>query len=107
MRNCLRTGAVLVLALLVGGCGSAPTSLADLNTSYERALARTAPLAVTLPPGTELERQAFGNLQRYFSGMTAASVAELTPVVYAPSIWALIMMVIRLLPRAVMRRVKF
>ncbi len=29
------------------------------------------------------------------------------PVVYAPPIWALVMMVIRLLPRAVMRAVKF
>lgn len=29
------------------------------------------------------------------------------PVVYAPSMWALVMLVIRLLPRAVMRRVKF
>jgi short-subunit dehydrogenase len=29
------------------------------------------------------------------------------PVVYAPPIWALVMMVIRLLPRAVMRKVKF
>jgi short-subunit dehydrogenase len=30
-----------------------------------------------------------------------------TPVVYAPPIWALIMMVIRSLPRAVMRRIGF
>ncbi len=30
-----------------------------------------------------------------------------TPVVYAPPIWALVMMVIRLLPRAVMRRIGF
>jgi short-subunit dehydrogenase len=30
-----------------------------------------------------------------------------TPVVYAPSIWRLIMAVIRALPRAVMRRVGF
>ena len=30
-----------------------------------------------------------------------------TPVVYAPPIWRVIMLVIRLLPRAVMRRVKF
>ena len=30
-----------------------------------------------------------------------------TPVVYAPSVWALVMLVIRLLPRAVMRRVGF
>ena len=29
------------------------------------------------------------------------------PVVYAPPMWALVMLVIRLLPRAVMRRVKF
>jgi short-subunit dehydrogenase len=30
-----------------------------------------------------------------------------TPVVYAPPIWALVMAVIRLLPRAVMRRIEF
>jgi len=30
-----------------------------------------------------------------------------TPVVYAPPVWALIMAVIRLLPRAIMRRVDF
>jgi short-subunit dehydrogenase len=30
-----------------------------------------------------------------------------TPVVYAPGVWALVMAVIRLLPRAVMRRVSF
>jgi len=30
-----------------------------------------------------------------------------TPVVYAPGIWRLVMAVIRLLPRAVMRRIKF
>ena len=30
-----------------------------------------------------------------------------TPVVYAPAIWALVMAVIRLLPRAIMRRVDF
>ena len=30
-----------------------------------------------------------------------------TPVVYAPSIWAVVMAVIRLLPRAVMRRIDF
>ena len=30
-----------------------------------------------------------------------------TPVVYAPPIWALIMMVIRLLPRRIMRRIEF
>jgi decaprenylphospho-beta-D-erythro-pentofuranosid-2-ulose 2-reductase len=30
-----------------------------------------------------------------------------TPVVYAPGIWRLIMLVIRLLPRAVMRKIEF
>jgi hypothetical protein len=30
-----------------------------------------------------------------------------TPVVYAPPVWRWIMLVIRLLPRAVMRRVAF
>ena len=36
-----------------------------------------------------------------------AAIQRGAPVVYAPSMWALIMMVIRLLPRAVMRQVKF
>jgi hypothetical protein len=71
-------------AALVAGCGAAPTSLADLNASYERALERTAPLAVTLVPGSEAERQVFDGVQRYFAGMTAASVRELTASVYAP-----------------------
>lgn len=75
--------------LLVGlgflsGCGTPPTPLAELNASYERALARTAPLAVTLVPGSELERRAFDNVQRYFAGMTTASVREQTATVYAP-----------------------
>ncbi|MEO8361050.1 MAG: SDR family NAD(P)-dependent oxidoreductase [Vicinamibacteria bacterium] len=36
-----------------------------------------------------------------------AAIDRGAPVVYAPSMWALVMMVIRLLPRAVMRKVKF
>lgn len=69
---------------LISGCGSPPTSLPDLNASYERALARTAPLAVTLAPGSDLERRAFDNVQRYFAGMTADTVREQTAIVYAP-----------------------
>ena len=69
---------------LLSGCGTAPNSLPELNASYERALARTAPLAVTLVPGSELERRAFDNVQRYFAGMTAASVRVQTASVYAP-----------------------
>jgi len=70
--------------LLVAACGTAPTTLADLNASYERALERTAPLAATLEPGSPAESRAFANVQRYFTGMTAESVRELTSVVYAP-----------------------
>jgi len=86
MHGWRRTGlaALAVAALFSAGCGSAPTPLAELNASYERALERTAPLAVTLAPGSELERQAFGNVQRYFAGMTPASVREQTARVYAP-----------------------
>lgn len=59
-------------------------SLPEMNASYERALARTVPLAVTLAPGSEGERRAFDNVQRYFSGMTPGSVREQTVTVYAP-----------------------
>jgi hypothetical protein len=76
--------AALLPALVLAGCGTAPTSLADLNASYERALERTAPLAVTLAPGSEQEQQAFAGVQRYFAGMTADSVREQTASVYAP-----------------------
>ncbi|MEO8225208.1 MAG: nuclear transport factor 2 family protein [Gammaproteobacteria bacterium] len=56
----------------------------ELNASYERALARTAPLAVTLEPGSGPEALAFGNVQRYFAGMSADSVRAQTATVYAP-----------------------
>jgi len=36
-----------------------------------------------------------------------AAIERGTPVVYAPAIWALVMAVIRMLPRAIMRRVDF
>jgi hypothetical protein len=87
MRGWRQTGLATLLAavaVLAGGCGSAPASLAELNASYERALERTAPLAATLVPGSDLERRAFGNVQRYFAGMTPASVREQTAAVYAP-----------------------
>ncbi len=77
------------LLLLAGtavltGCGTAPTSLAGLNASYEQALVRTAPLAVVLDPGSAREQAAFARLQDYFAGTTAASVREKTAAVYAP-----------------------
>jgi len=84
MNRWLRIGLSVGFAALVAGCGTAPTSLTELNASYERALERTAPLAVTLVPGSEAERRAFGGIQRYFTGMTADSVREQTASVYAP-----------------------
>jgi len=85
MSRWLRTGlAMLLPALVLAGCGTAPMPLADLNASYERALERTAPLAVTLAPGSDEEQQAFAGVQRYFTGMTVDSVREQTASVYAP-----------------------
>ncbi len=69
---------------LLAGCGTPPTPLPALNASYEQALARTASLAVSMAPGSEEERRAFAGVQRYFTGMTAASVREQTALVYAP-----------------------
>lgn len=76
-------GPIAVLSLLISGCGAPPTPLSELNASYERALADSASLAVTLD--SESGQRAFGNLQRYFDGMTAESVREQTATVYAPT----------------------
>ncbi|MSR09165.1 MAG: nuclear transport factor 2 family protein [Gammaproteobacteria bacterium] len=82
----MNTRGYLLLACLgfLPGCGTPPTPLPALNASYEQALARTAPLAVILTPGSDEERLAFNRVQRYFTGMTAASVREQTSLVYAP-----------------------
>ncbi len=80
LRGCL----LLVCLGFLSGCGTPPTPLPALNASYEQALARTAPLAVILAPGSEEERRAFAGVQRYFTGMTTASVRDLTSLVYAP-----------------------
>ena len=82
----MNTRRYLLLACLgfLSGCGTPPTPLPALNVSYEQALARTAPLAVILTPGSDEERLAFDRVQRYFTGMTVASVREQTSLVYAP-----------------------
>jgi short-subunit dehydrogenase len=41
------------------------------------------------------------------AGRVVRAIDQGTPVVYAPSIWGLVMLVVRSLPRAVMRRVRF
>ncbi len=79
-----RYGFVVVLAALLAACGRPPVPLPDLNASYERALARTAPLAVSGEPGSEAQQAAFDRLQAYFTNMTAASVQAQTAMVYAP-----------------------
>ena len=76
---------LLAAVVVLAACGSAPVPLAKLNASYEQALARTAPLAVTLVPGSPEEQGAFARVQRYFDGMTTDSVREQTAAVYAPT----------------------
>ena len=46
MQRGTQAAAAVVVAGVLAGCGAAPTSLTELNTSYELALERTAPLAV-------------------------------------------------------------
>jgi steroid Delta-isomerase len=74
----------VLLAGLLGACGRVPVSLPELNASYDRALARSAPLAVAHQPGSESEQAVFERLQAYFTNMSAASVAAQTALVYAP-----------------------
>lgn len=75
---------LVLLALVLAGCGRAPVPVQDLNASYERALLRTAPLAVSCEPGSEGQQAAFDRLQAYFRNMTADSVRKQTARVYAP-----------------------
>lgn len=79
-----RAGFVLVLTSLLAACGRAPVPLPDLNASYERALVRTAPLAVSYALDGAGQQAVFDRLQTYFTGMSAASVREQTALVYAP-----------------------
>lgn len=80
----IRLVPILLLGALLAACGRAPVPLPDLNASYERALARTAPLAVACEPGSERQQAAFDRLQAYFTNMSADSVREQTATVYAP-----------------------
>ncbi len=77
-------GFLLLLTGVLAACGRAPVSLQELNASYERALERSAPLAVVHEPGSDAQQAAFDRLQTYFTNMSAASVREQTAQVYAP-----------------------
>ena len=75
---------MLVLTGLLAACGRAPVPLPDLNASYERALVRTAPLAVSWAQDSAGQQAVFDRLQAYFTDMSAASVRAQTALVYAP-----------------------
>ena len=69
---------------------------------------------VTVKPGFVKTSMTAGLTPPPFAGepeqvaeVVMRAIARGTPVVYAPPIWALIMLVIRLLPRFVMRRLNF
>ena len=83
-RRNARHGLVLAVTGVLAACGRAPVPVQDLNASYERALARTAPLAVRQEPGSEAQQAAYDRLQAYFANMSATSVRDQTAVVYAP-----------------------
>jgi short-subunit dehydrogenase len=70
--------------------------------------------AVCVKPGfvktgmtSGLERPPFAGEPEHVAKLVVRAIARGTPVVYAPRIWALIALVIRWLPRFVMRRVDF
>lgn len=79
----MRICAMAVVAVLLSGCGRVPASLVELNASFDNALESTAPLAATHLPGSDMERIAFERLERYFAGMTPATVRAQTADVYA------------------------
>lgn len=76
---------LVALCVLASGCGAPAPSLGDLNASYEQALARTAPMAAVLEPGSAAEREAFARIEDYFSQTTVDSVRAKTTGVYAPA----------------------
>jgi hypothetical protein len=76
--------AVAGLALLLAACAAPAPPVAELNASYEQALARTAPLAADFEPGSPAEQVAFDRLQDYFTRLDPAAVRAKTAAVYAP-----------------------
>ena len=62
-------------------------------------------ILATIPAGEE--HKTIDRILPVYDTLLRARIDRGTPVVYAPPLWALIMFVIRLLPRFVMRRVSF
>jgi len=79
---------MLSLAAVSMLAGCAPGEIAtpaEMDSSYEQALERTAPLTASWPEGSPPESGALARLREYFSDMTAESVGRLTASVYAPA----------------------
>jgi steroid Delta-isomerase len=74
-----------LLALFLAGCGGpGAQTAAELNESYERALARTAPSAVELPGGEAGEKAALARAEGFFGDMGAAAIRARAAETYAP-----------------------
>ncbi|MCC5868477.1 MAG: nuclear transport factor 2 family protein [Gammaproteobacteria bacterium] len=77
--------AALALAVLLQGCMSAGVTAADLDRSYEAALAASEPHAVTgLDQDPERLAAALARAESYFRDITPESVRALTRETYAP-----------------------
>lgn len=73
------------LGLALAGCaGPAVPTAEQMNASYERALARTAPAAVELPDGEDGRRRALARAEAFFADMRPAAVREQALATYAP-----------------------
>ncbi len=78
-------GAGLALVALLQGCAGAGVTAADLDRSYEAALAASAPHAVTgLDQDPERLAAALARAEAFFRDITPDSVRALTRETYAP-----------------------
>jgi hypothetical protein len=72
-------------SIALGACGDPAVKTAEeMNASYERALERTAAVAVELPGGDAGARQALAGAEGFFSDMTVAVIRARTAATYAP-----------------------
>ena len=75
------TAALVALAACAPGNLPSPEAM---NRSYDNALARTAPIAVELPPG-DAERKVFFRLEQFFSDLAPEAIQAKAQEVYAPA----------------------
>lgn len=94
--------------------GAAKAGLTRYLEALDHRFARSGLRVVCVKPGFVRTSMTEGLPEPPFAGEADAVARRVlaamdrgSPVVYAPPIWALVMAVIRLLPRAIMRRVEF